>query len=233
MQEKPLLLSSVKGGLFDAKEGRGWLIAATVAGVCVVVFGAADVSSRVAHAVFGENASLYSFGSFALIDSTKSATTTPVQTRVATATPLVPIRLQIPSIGVNAEVEQVGQKEDGTMGTPKKFSNVAWYAPGPMPGQAGNAVIDGHVNNALTTAGVFAHLNKVTLGDTIVVFNASGTPISFVVTKIQEYPADMAPSNTIFATTGPSGLVLITCDGSWVPSQKSFDKRLVVFASLK
>ncbi len=233
MQEKPLLLSSVKGGLFDAKEGRGWLIAATVVGVCVVVFGAADVSSRVARAVFGDKASLYTFGPVALINGVTPTTAAPAQTHAATTTPLVPVRLQIPSIGVDAAVEQVGKKDDGTMGTPQKFGNVAWYAPGPLPGQAGNAVIDGHVNNALTTAGVFEHLSQIALGDNIVVLNASGTPVTFIVNKVQEYPADMAPSASIFATTGPAGLVLITCDGSWVPSQKSFDKRLVVFASLK
>jgi hypothetical protein len=41
--------------------GRGWRIASTAIGILVVLIGAADVSSRVAHAVFGNNASMYSF----------------------------------------------------------------------------------------------------------------------------------------------------------------------------
>ena len=218
-------------------EGRGWRIAATVIGVFVVLVGAADVSSRIAHAAFGANASLYSFApAIALLgnyNAGEQGVSTASTALTASTTPLVPVRLLIPSIGVNAAVEQVGKKADGSMGTPSKFGDVAWYAPGSAPGQPGNAVIDGHVNNALTTAGVFQHLSQIALGDTITVVNASGTPMSFTVTNIEEYPTNTAPAASIFATTGPSQLVLITCDGDWVQSAKSFNQRLVVFASLK
>ncbi len=218
-------------------DGRGWRIAATAIGVFVVLVGAADVSSRIAHAAFGDKASLYSFApAIALLGNYNADTgtiTTSTAAHLASTTPLVPLRLQIPSIGVNAAVEQVGKKADGSMGTPSKFGDVAWYALGSAPGQAGNAVIDGHVNNALTTAGVFQHLSQIALGDTITVLNASGTPMNFTVTNIEEYPADTAPAASIFVTTGPSQLVLITCDGDWVQSAKSFSARLVVFASLK
>jgi len=217
--------------------GRGWRIAALGFGVFVVLVGAADVSSRIAHSAFGSNASLYSFapavtllGDYNVnIHADRGAI--PTAAKVASTTPLVPVRLLIPAIGVNAAVEQVGKKDDGSMGTPVKFGDVAWYAPGSAPGQAGNAVIDGHVNNALTTAGVFQHLSQVALGDTITILNASGTQMNFTVSNIEEYPADSAPAASIFATTGPSQLVLITCDGSWVQSKKSFNGRLVVFAT--
>ena len=119
------------------------------------------------------------------------------------------------------------------MGTPQTFGDVAWYALGSKPGAAGNAVIDGHVDNALTTAGVFMHLSQVHLGDTITIADASGATRTFVVQNIQEVAADTAPDPSIFATTGPSQLVLITCDGNWVPAAKSFDKRLEVFATLQ
>jgi LPXTG-site transpeptidase (sortase) family protein len=233
MSDKLLLSSSANGGTYFTQPGRGWRIAATCVGVFVLVFGAADITTRLAHAAFGNNASLMSFAPAVALEGGTKAPIKTAPAAVATTTQLVPVRLQIPSIGVNAKVEQVGKKDDGSMGTPSTFGDVAWYAPGSAPGQAGNAVIDGHVNNALTTAGVFEHLSQVALGDTITVLNASGTPINFTVTKVEEYPADSAPAASIFAVTGPSQLVLITCDGSWVPNQKTFDKRLVVFASLK
>lgn len=237
MQEKLLLSPSAK--VEAQKEGQYLRFTAIAIGVFVVLFGAADVSSRLAHSTFGSNASLYSFApAITLFGSTNAANAergviATSTLRNASTTPLVPVRLQIPSIGVNAKVEQVGKKDDGSMGTPSTFGDVAWYAPGSAPGQSGNAVIDGHVNNALTTAGVFEHLSQIALGDTITVLNASGTQMDFVVTKIEEIPADSAPAASIFATSGPSQLVLITCDGAWVQSAKSFDKRLVVFASLK
>lgn len=233
MSDKPLLLfsanTSQKSGVPIEKDpGRGWRIAATAIGLFVVLFGAADISARIAHAAFGNNASLYAFGpAIALVNNPVAA-----PAALASTTALIPVRLLIPSIGVNAKVEQVGKKADGSMGTPSTFGDVAWYAPGQAPGEPGNAVIDGHVDNALTTAGVFMHLSQIALGDTIEVLNASGTPMSFTVNNIEEYPVNSAPAASIFATTGPSQLVLITCDGTWVPSAKSFDQRLVVFASL-
>jgi LPXTG-site transpeptidase (sortase) family protein len=234
MSEKPLLLPSAKAEAHI--DGRYWRFAAMAIGLFVVLIGAADVTTRLAHAAFGNNASLYSFAPAITLlggynsDAGVIATST---AHIASTTPLIPVRLQIPSIGVNAKVEQVGKKDDGSMGTPTTFNDVGWYAPGSAPGQAGNAVIDGHVNNALTTAGVFQHLSQIVLGDTITVLNASGTKMDFVVTNVEEVAADTAPAASIFATTGPSQLVLITCDGAWVQSAKSFDKRLVVFASLK
>ena len=234
MSEKLSLLSSATSR--EPKHHRGLRVAATAIGVCVILVGAADVSSRIAHDAFGANASLYSFApAITLLGNynTDAGTIPAAATRSASTTPLIPVRLEIPSIGVNAHVEQVGNKADGSMGTPSTFGDVAWYAAGSAPGQPGNAVIDGHVDNALTTAGVFMHLSQIALGDTITVVNASGTPMNFTVTNVEEIPADSAPAASIFTTTGPSQLVLITCDGTWVPNTKSFDQRLVVFASLK
>jgi LPXTG-site transpeptidase (sortase) family protein len=203
-----------------------------------VLVGAADIATRLAHTL-GPNASLDIFApAIAITDPSalNALKVTHAPTAIstsATTTPITPARLIIPSIGVNANVEQVGKKADGSMGTPQTFGDVAWYALGSKPGAAGNAVIDGHVDNALTTAGVFMHLSQVHLGDIIEVADGSGATRTFVVNNIQEVPANSAPDASIFATTGPSQLVLITCDGAWVPDAKSYDKRLVVFATLQ
>jgi len=234
MSEKLLLSSPAKGSVYLSKApGRSWRIAATVFGLFVLLYGAADISTRVAHATFGDNASLFAFApAIELLNHpVTAATSTPARVATLSTGALIPAKLIIPSIGVNANVEQVGRKDDGSMDTPKTFGDVAWYSLGSKPGAAGNAVIDGHVNNALTTAGVFQHLSQIALGDKIQVTDASGSVVSFEVTNIEEYPVNTAPAGSIFATSGPSQLVLITCDGVWVPSEKSFDKRLVVFAS--
>ncbi len=222
MSDKLLLLYSAKERLFGNAPGRVWRIAATIIGVLVVLYGASDLSSRLAHTAFGSNASLYAFApAVALINPNTGIATTSAggiisadATSTAT-TGIIPAKLLIPSIGVNATVEQVGKKDDGAMGTPSGFGNVGWYSPGALPGAAGNAVIDGHVNNALTTAGVFQHLSQIALGDTVTVVNASGAQVSFIVTSVQEYSADSAPSASIFATSGP--LLPATAAGCLVP----------------
>lgn len=192
-----------------------------VVGTLVVLIGAANVVTRAAHAVLGNDAAQQIFAPAAASADTVSTS----------SGAMVPVRLKIPAIGVNALVEQVAQKDDGTMGTPTKFGDVAWYAPGAKPGAgAGSAVFAGHVDNALTTAGVFEHLSALKPGDYVTVEDANNKSVVYRVTSSQSYPANQAPLAQIFATSGPAQLVLITCTGTWVTSERQFDQRLVVTA---
>lgn len=202
-------------------------------GLFVVLVGAADITSRLSHSFLGEDAAFTAFAPAVTLFNPSSPNSL-FGASPSTTTPLVPALLTVPSIGVKANVEQVGKKADGSMGTPQTFEDVAWYNLGAKPGEAGNAVIAGHVNNAIfTRPGVFEHLSSINIGDEVTLSDTSGRSLSYKVTDIEQYPADTAPAAAIFATTGPSQVVLITCDGDWVQSDHSFDKRLVVFARLQ
>ncbi len=115
------------------------------------------------------------------------------------------------------------------MATPSNFDNVAWYSLGAKPGGQGSVVFAGHVNNALFKSGVFEHLAQINKGAYITVEDSTGKSLVYRVSSVEEYQPD-APTDALFVTTGPSRLVLITCDGTWVPSAHSYDKRLVVIA---
>lgn len=115
------------------------------------------------------------------------------------------------------------------MATPSNFDNVAWYSPGAKPGGEGSAVFAGHVNNALLRSGVFEHLAQIKKGDYVTVEDASGKALVYRVSSITEYAPD-ASTVDLFTTAGPSRIAIITCDGDWVPSARSYDKRLVVVA---
>jgi LPXTG-site transpeptidase (sortase) family protein len=145
----------------------------------------------------------------------------------------VPVTLSIPALGINAHVQQTGVTKSGAMGTPTNFTDVAWYKYGVAPGQVGSAVIDGHVDNGLSLAGVFKHLGDIKLGDDIYVDSQSGQHLHFVVTDIEVYPYKSAPTDLIFNRTDAVRLNLITCQGTWVKGDKTYDERLVVFAQLK
>ncbi len=224
MQEKPLLLPSAKTAVLVRPPRHAHYVRMGAVGVgllCVLV-GAADIMTHLAHSVAGDNASLVAFGpAVALQDRAIFAN--------STLGVLVPARLQIPSLGVSAGVETVGKKADGTMGTPQNFDNVGWYSLGAKPGEPGAAVFAGHVNNALMKAGVFENLFKIKKGDYVTVADATGRTKVYRVSTVTEYAAN-APTDDFFTTTGPSRVVLITCDGEWVPTDHSFDKRLVVVA---
>lgn len=225
MQERLLLLLPAKAS--EPRWARVLRRIAIAIGIFVVLVGLADVSSRLARSVLGEDALFDAFAPAAAIRP--SSTMVPVASASSSAA-FVPARLRVPSLGIDAKVEEVGRKADGSMGTPADFMNVGWWSEGQKPGEAGNAVFDGHVNNALTKPGIFEHLSQVREGDYITVSDAKGYTLVYEVSEVSLYDTDQAPLAKIFATTGPSRLVLITCDGEWEEVQRSFDKRLVVVA---
>jgi hypothetical protein len=58
---------------------------------------------------------------------------------------LVPAVLVIPAIGVNAEVDRVGVKDDGQVEIPDDGMRIGWYRYGTAPGSAeGSTVLVGH-----------------------------------------------------------------------------------------
>ena len=209
-----------------------WVNTLAIIGALVVVVGAWNILSLTTAAVALGQIITLSANEVALGPALALDPTVLNQLSATSTAPLTPVRLAIPAIGVEATVEQVGLKADGSMATPSNFENVAWYSLGAKPGAPGNAVIDGHVNNALTKAGVFEHLSSLTLGDALIVTDSSGNKLSYVVVGTQAYAANAAPDGAIFATSGPSQLVLITCDGQWDTANHQFDKRLVVTARL-
>jgi len=144
-----------------------------------------------------------------------------------------PARLRIPALGINANVQQTGLTKSGAMGTPTNFTDVAWYKPGPVPGQAGSAVIDGHVDNGLSLAGVFKYLVDIKVGDDLYVDTKDGRALHFVVTDVETYPYHAVPTGLVFNRVDAARLNLITCEGVWVGADKTYDHRLVVFAELK
>lgn len=145
---------------------------------------------------------------------------------------IIPKTISIPALGINAKVEKVGLLKDGSMDVPKDDQNVAWYKQGARPGEAGNAVIDGHVDNK-TGPAVFFNLKKLKSGDKISVMNAKGEKRTFVVEKVESYPYERAPIQSIFGGADEPRLNLITCTGTFDRNKKTHLKRLVVYTKLK
>lgn len=188
-------------------------------GLVFVIFGISDVASRV-------------FSHTSAVETAEVKEINPTSTPVAVA-PFTPVRLQVPALYIDATIEIVGRKSDGSMKAPSKFDTTAWFNESAYAGGEGNTVIAGHLNNALDTSGVFEHLDNLSLGEKIVLLDQNGRGATYVVREMTVYDTNAAPNNLIFAKTGPSRVVLITCNGAWDKGKKSYDKRLVVFADLE
>ncbi|WP_377887817.1 class F sortase [Alkalihalobacillus sp. R86527] len=145
---------------------------------------------------------------------------------------IIPVSVEIPSIEVEAKVENVGILENGQMGVPSNHVNVGWFEPGFQPGSTGNSVIAGHVDSK-TGPSVFYHLEDLSEGDEVFITDKDGETLTFVVTGKERYPFQNAPIEKIFGPTDDANLNLITCTGNFSQSHGTHEERLVVFTDLK
>ncbi len=172
-----------------------------------------------------------------------TATLTPLPSATATleyATPTltvfqaagVPVRLEIPAIGVDATIEKVGLDALGRVDVPKISANVAWFNQSALPGENGKtSVISGHLDDPYGPA-VFYQLRELVPGDEIAVTYSNGDRHVFVVEDKERYAFDQAPAQKIFGATPQRMMNLITCDGAWDAGGANYDQRLVVYTRL-
>jgi LPXTG-site transpeptidase (sortase) family protein len=140
-----------------------------------------------------------------------------------------PVRLSIPALDVDAQVQQVGVNAKGEMGIPSNFKDVAWYRLGTVPGQLGSAVIAGHLDNGLGLPGVFKELGNLKKGDEVLVTARDGSILRFIVEDVAHYPYDASPLQKIFAQKDAAWLNLITCSGDWIKGKQTYSERIVVY----
>jgi sortase family protein len=141
----------------------------------------------------------------------------------------LPVRLLLPSLGIHPPVEPLGLDRYGAMDTPNNIWDVGWYNAGPVPGAPGDAVFDGHAGYPGQPL-IFGRLAKLQPGEPIVVVLADGSQQVFAVVSVASYPLGSMPSG-MFEPYGPPRLTLITCDGQFNDTDKTYANRLVVEAS--
>ena len=90
-------------------------------------------------------------------------------------------RLLIPTIGVDAPIEPVGVLSNGALNVPQKnpWTGVGWYKNGPVPGQSGSAIIDGHLDRPRGVPAVFWNLNQLHTGDIVTSCGCPATGTAF------------------------------------------------------
>lgn len=165
------------------------------------------------------------------------ASTVPARSVVPVAAPTtttsapaaVPVRLTVAALGIDAApVTDVGLLPSGGMEVPDP-SLVGWYRYGPRPGDAGTAVLAGHVAYGGRN-GLFVHIDQLQPGDQILVRAADGTERPWVVVAVEQHDKETLPAERLFTNTGPSRLALITCGGEFIADAHSYRDNIVVFA---
>jgi hypothetical protein len=142
-----------------------------------------------------------------------------------------PVRVRVPSAGVDAALMGIDLDAAGTLVPPADDSVAGWYRAGPAPGEIGPAVLTGHVDSAAGPA-VFFRLRDVAVGDAVLVERADGTTARFTVTRVARYPKDAFPAAAVYAPTPGAELRLITCGGTFDRAARSYRDDVVVDAVL-
>ena len=197
---------------------------AGVAGVLLIVAGAATIGVAVAAQVHAPQPSLTAAGILGPFGGQAHA---PLRRSL-------PVAVDIPAIGVHSKLLHLGVNPDGTIRVPSlstRADEAAWYKYSATPGQMGVSVIEGHVDS-YQGAAVFFRLGALRPGDSIDVTLANGTTAVFRVTGVRQYAKTRYPSGTIYSATGFPALRLITCGGSFDYTSRSYLSSTVVFASL-
>ncbi|UXH46042.1 class F sortase [Rossellomorea vietnamensis] len=142
-----------------------------------------------------------------------------------------PTFLSIPKLGLEAPIKEFGLDKNGNMELPKNGKDVAWFEPGFQPGEKGNAVLAGHVDDEKKPA-VFFELKTLEPGDEIHLQGESGETLTFVVREKVAYDKDDAPLRKIFGPSEKRMLNLITCTGYFDHDIHNYVERLVVYTEL-
>ncbi|GHH01330.1 class F sortase [Streptomyces rubradiris] len=144
-----------------------------------------------------------------------------------------PTRLRIPAISVDAPFTTLALGPSGQLEPPPAGDTnlVGWYADGVAPGERGTAIIAGHVDT-VTSAAVFANLDRLEAGDRFSVERADGRTAEFVVDSTETFAKDDFPSERVYADADRPEARLITCAGDYDRTVRDYTDNLVVFAHL-
>ena len=156
---------------------------------------------------------------------------------------IVPSRLVIPAIGVDAEVESrgtvqydnpfTGQQVDG-YGVPESMSTTSWWSDGPQPGSGQMAVVLGH-EDAGGGSAVFDDLTELRAGDEVRLRAGDGGTLRLQVLGSPVTGLDKATSALADTLNGhPEGadVALVTCGGEFDSDAGASEENTVVFASV-
>lgn len=145
--------------------------------------------------------------------------------------PATPVRLQLPTLGIDNPVLPVGVTDSGDLEIPDDVDDVGWYRFGPLPGAAvGSAVLTGHVDDARQGAGPLSRLGELAQGDVIVVVDEAGVSWSFTVLAREEWSKTAVPMDRLFDRGGSPRLVLITCGGEFDRSTGHYEDNIAITA---
>ncbi|WP_394615521.1 class F sortase [Lentzea sp. JNUCC 0626] len=171
--------------------------------------------------------------------SANTPATTPVTSSAAQSSavqgmpPSEPTEIRIPKIDAVSSLVPLGLNADQTVEVPSVETpmQAGWYHLARTPGEAGPAVVLGHVDGN-KEPGIFFRLKELVEGDEIVVSRKDGTTAKFRVHKKEQIAKDSFPTEAVYGDTDVPELRLITCGGSFDQAARNYRDNVIVYATL-
>jgi hypothetical protein len=144
---------------------------------------------------------------------------------------LRPTGLAVPDVDLRADhLDDLATDRAGALQVPADPQELGWFTGGAVPGQAGPAVVVGHVDS-WQGPGVFWRLRDLHRGDPIDVARSDGTVAHFAVDSVESFDKDAFPTDRVYGPTPGPALRLVTCGGVFDRGARSYLDNVVVFAS--
>jgi sortase (surface protein transpeptidase) len=145
----------------------------------------------------------------------------------------VPVRVEIPALGVSAPLIKLGLNSDGTLQVPPLDNHnlAGWFDRSVTPGEKGTSVILGHVDD-FTGPSVFFSIKTLRPGELVKVVRANGDTALFSVDGVQKVSKETFPASIIYGNTPYPELRLITCGGPFDTATRQYLDNIVVYSHL-
>jgi hypothetical protein len=137
--------------------------------------------------------------------------------------------LSIAAIDVDQAVVPVGVEPNGQMEIPERPTVVGWWRAGARVGsEDGTIVLAGHLDSRRYGVGPLKRLTSLERGDRAVLRTDDRKRATYVVESVTTLTKKRLPTEQLFDQSGPRRLVLVTCGGTYRPSQGGWDSNVVV-----
>jgi sortase A len=144
-----------------------------------------------------------------------------------------PRNLIINKLSITANIQPMGILQNGALEAPKTAWDVGWYNKSALPGSDEKALlIDGHVNDALDSPGVFYHISSLKAGDEMKIERGDREIFTYRVVKVDQLPLEKVDMAGMLEsiTKDKEGLNLITCGGVYDYKRQTYNDRILVYS---
>jgi len=141
-----------------------------------------------------------------------------------------PRTLRINSLNISAKVRVMGINSIGAIAAPVNIYDSGWYGGSSKPGAPGAMFIDGHASGA-TRKGLFAYIDTLKDGNEVSIERGDGQVLNYKVVHVETVSKDSVDMQKVLRTYGGAkeGLNLMTCTGTWIQNERTYDKRVIVY----